>query len=195
MTDPNTPAPESGSQPDAQPPAYTAPAADPVYVPPAAPASPPSAPAYGEYAAPAAPAAPAYGEYAAPAAPAAPGYPAEGYIAPAATKPGRTLGIVALVLAIVPIFLQPIALILGIVGLVQSRKAGQKNGIALAAIIVSSVLIVITVIVTILLVTWFAGQGQVLLEHVEACLDDPTGSFEYNGITLTCEEILDQSGY
>lgn len=181
MTDPNTPAP--GAQPPAEPPVYTAPAADPAYTPPAA---PPAAPAYGEYAA-APPAAPAYADNAYAAAPA---YPSGG---PAPAAPGKTLGIVALVLAIVPIGLQLVGLILGIVALVQSRKAGQKNGIALAAIIVSAVLIVVGVIAAIALISWFATQGTDLVNQVTQCQSDPTGSVIFNGVTITCQELLEQS--
>ena len=62
---------------------------------------------------------------------------------PTAPQPGRTLGIVAFVLSF---FAQLIGLILGIVALVQSKRAGQKNGWAVAAIIISSVLMVIGII-------------------------------------------------
>ncbi len=177
MTDPNTPAPD-GQQP-ADPPTYSAPAADPVYSAPPADATyaPPAAPAYGENA------------YAAPAYNAAPQYNG-GYQAPIAV-PGRTMGIVALVLAIIP-GTQLIGLILGIVALVQSRKAGQKNGVALAAIIVSAVLIVIGIIIAIALFSWIAGQGTDLLNQVAQCEQDPSGSIIFNGVTIPCQEFLDQ---
>lgn len=175
MTDPNTPAP------DAQPPVYTAPAADPAYAPPAAPRG---APAYGEYAT-TPPAAPAYADNAYAAAPSYQGG------APASAAPGRTLGIVALVLAIVPIGLQIVGLILGIVALVQSRKAGRKNGIALAAIIVSVALIVLTIIAIIVVIAVFnAAGGADLINQVNACLSDPSGSVVVNGVAVTCEQIL-----
>ena len=94
--------------------------------PPAYGATPP--PAYG------ATPAPSYG-----AAPPAPyGAPAQG------TIPGKTMGIVALILAF---FVQLVALILGIIALVQSKRAGYKNTPAVWAIIVSSVLMVVGIIV------------------------------------------------
>ncbi|WP_454112290.1 DUF4190 domain-containing protein [Microbacterium aurum] len=169
MSDPNSPTPAPGNQPPAP------------------------QPAYGEYAPPAPPAADSAPAYAAPAYQAAPAYSA----GPAAngSYPGKTLGIVALVLAIVPVGLQLVGLILGIVALVQSRKAGQKNGIALAAIIVSGVLLVLTIIGIILAVALFnAAGGADLVNQVNACLNDPTGNVVVNGITVTCEEILEQSG-
>lgn len=186
MTDPNTPAP------DAQQPT---------------PPSAPSQPAYGEYAPTTPPAAPAYGESAPPAAPAytAPAYEPPAYQAapaygappaaggyPGAPVPGRTMGIVAFILSF---FAQPIALILGIVALVQSKKAGAKNGFALAAIIISSVLMVIGIIVVISLVALFnAAGGADLVNQVNACLSDPSGNVVVNGVTVTCQEILEQSG-
>lgn len=108
--------------------------------------------------------------------------------------PGRTLGIVALILAIVP-FTQVIGLILGIVALVQSRKAGAKNGLAIAAIIISIVLLIISIIVVISLIALAASVGGDLMSQVNACLEDPSGTVTYQGVTMSCQELLDQSGY
>ncbi|BDV30222.1 DUF4190 domain-containing protein [Microbacterium terricola] len=110
--------------------------------------------------------------------------------APVGERPGRTMGIVAFILSF---FVQLVALILGIVALVQSRKAGQKNGFAVAAIIISSVLIVVGIIVTIALISFFATQGGDLVNQINACIEDPSGSVVYNGITMSCQELLEQS--
>ncbi|MEU2205532.1 DUF4190 domain-containing protein [Microbacterium oleivorans] len=110
------------------------------------------------------------------------------------STPGRTMAIVALILAIIP-GTQVIALILGIVALVQSRKAGVKNGLAIAAIIVSVVLLIIGIIIIIALVSFAASVGGDLMTQVNACLEDPTGSVTYQGMTYTCQELLEQSGY
>ncbi len=110
------------------------------------------------------------------------------------STPGRTMAIVALILAIIP-GTQVIGLILGIVALVQSRKAGVKNGLAIAAIIVSIVLLIIGIIVIIALVSFAASVGGDLMTQVNACLEDPTGSVTYQGMTYTCQELLEQSGY
>ncbi|WP_404446639.1 DUF4190 domain-containing protein [Microbacterium marinum] len=137
------------------------------------------------------PAAPAYE---APAYPNAPQY-SGGQPAADAPAPGKTLGIVALILAIVP-GTQLIGLILGIVALVQSRKAGRKNGFALAAIIVSVVLILLTILIIVLAVAAFqAAGGGDLITQVNACLDDPSGTVTVQGITMSCQELLEQSGY
>ena len=105
--------------------------------------------------------------------------PPPAYAPPAEqTVPGKTLGIVAFVLSF---FMQLIALILGIVALVQSRKAGQKNGFALAAIIISAVLMVIGIIVGIILLVAF-GAGMAAL-----CDGVPPGVYELEGGgTITC---------
>lgn len=110
------------------------------------------------------------------------------------STPGRTMAIVALILAIIP-GTQVIGLILGIVALVQSRKAGVKNGLAIAAIIVSVVLLIIGIIVVIALISFAASVGGDLMTQVNACLQDPTGSVTYQGMTYTCQELLEQSGY
>jgi len=71
-------------------------------------------------------------------------------VAPPGTDyPGKTLGIVGLILAFV---FQLAGLICSIIALSQSRSAGYKNGIALAGIIVSAGLIVIGIIAAIVIV-------------------------------------------
>jgi hypothetical protein len=154
MTDPQNPAAPDPPQPASQP---TAP-------PPAAsspgnyPASPPSYPA----------APPAYGSA-----------PGAAYGAPAdAPVPVKTLGIVAFILSF---FVQLVALILGIIALVQSRRAGVKNGWALAAIIISAVLMVVGIIITIVVLTAvFGGLAA-------ACSELGPGTWTLdNGGTITC---------
>ncbi|MDT0181209.1 DUF4190 domain-containing protein [Microbacterium sp. ARD31] len=111
------------------------------------------------------------------------------------STPGRTMAIVALILAIIP-GTQVIGLILGIVALVQSRKAGAKNGLAIAAIIVSVVIMILVVVVIIIAVAAFqASGGGDLVSQVNACLDDPSGTVTFQGVTMTCQELLENSGY
>lgn len=134
-------------------------------VPPAPPAAAPEQPA----AAPAAP--PAYAAA-----------PPPQYGAPApATVPGRTLGIVAFV---VSFFASLIGLILGIVALVQSKKAGHKNGWAVAAIILGSVFLVLTIILVVVFIgIAAAGAAQI----AEFCAQYGTGTHETtSGLTVTC---------
>lgn len=128
------------------------------------PPSPAPAPTGSAY--PSAPAPGAYGS-----APPPPGQPS-------ASVPGKTLGIVAFVLSF---FVQLVALILGIVAMVQSRKAGVKNGWALAAIIISAVLLVVGVIVLVA-VFGFAAAGL-----VEMCSELGPGTHVLEGGgTVTC---------
>lgn len=153
--------------PGAEPPAYQPPV------------TPPAAP-------------PAYQTPAYDAPPAAPAYDPNGYQpAPTGTVPGRTLGIVALVFAIIA---APVGVILGIIALVQSKRAGAKNGLALAAIIVGAVLTVISIIVIVSIVAFFGGLVSEVLPQVEACLDDPSGTVILQGVEMTCEEVLRQAG-
>jgi len=112
--------------------------------------------------------------------------PPPAYGGPAqATIPGKTLGIVAFVLAVVPVGLQLVGLILGIVALVQSRKAGHKNGWALAAIIVSAVLLVLTIIGIIIAVS---VAGAATAEYLRLCAEYGSGVHTIEGVqvTLTC---------
>ena len=129
---------------------------------------------------------PAYGSQP----PAPPAYPQapQAYGAPPAVRPGRTLGIVALILSF---FAALIGLILGIVALVQSRKAGEKNGFALAAIIISSIAIVLSIIATIIffavVLPQLAGAAE---EVIRQCQTLGGGVQEIGGVTIDCDDIL-----
>ncbi|GAA1971201.1 hypothetical protein GCM10009718_03500 [Isoptericola halotolerans] len=106
------------------------------------------------------------------------GPPAPAYGQPPVENPGKTLGIVGLVLG----FLGPLSLvglILSIVGLRKSKKVGQPNGIAIAGIIVSSLVLIGVIIGSIAL-----GLG--LAHVVEVCNDLGPGTHVQNGVTYTC---------
>ncbi|MFF2773241.1 DUF4190 domain-containing protein, partial [Streptomyces bacillaris] len=70
--------------------------------------------------------------------PAPPYGPPQVYADRPPARPGRVLGIVGFVLSFVFPF-DIAGLVLCIVGLVQSRRAGQRNGFAVAGIIISLV--------------------------------------------------------
>jgi len=127
--------------------------------------------------------------------PAPPAYESQAYAnapqynagAPAGgSTPGRTMAIVALILAIIP-GTQLIGLILGIVALVQSRKAGAKNGLALAAIIVSIVLMIVGIIIFFALVWPPIAAGM-------TCASDPTAIVNVYGVDVPCSQVMEQSG-
>ncbi len=120
--------------------------------------------------------------YDAPAYQPAPPAPGGGYV-PNAPVPGKTLGIVAFVLSF---FMQFVALILGIVALVQSKKAGRGNGWAVAAIIISAVLMVIGVILALLIVV-------PSLNAATTCLNDPSATVMVWGVNIPCQQLLEQS--
>ena len=98
-----------------------------------------------------------------------------------AVVPGKTLGIVALILAILPF--QLIGLILGIVANGQSKKAGVKNGPAKAALIISIILMVLGLIFGIIA----AVSGAALFGGLtDACSQLGSGVWDVNGVTYTC---------
>lgn len=99
---------------------------------------------------------------------------------PGAPVPGKTLGIVALIVAF---FFNLIGLILGIIALVQSRKAGVKNLPAVWAIIVGAVLLVVGIIVAIVV---FVGLFSVGADLYERCLELGAGTHTIDGVTVTC---------
>lgn len=159
MTDPQNPAEPT------PPPAANVPPAPPAYSAGPAAAPPAAAPAYGQQQYSSAPP-PAYG-------------------APAnAPVPGKTMGIVAFILSF---FVQLIALILGIVALVQSKKAGHKNGWAVAAIIISSVLMVLGVILFFALVIPLLTFSAEALQACQAAGFE--GSVTVRGISVDCSTV------
>jgi hypothetical protein len=73
---------------------------------------------------------------------------------PAATDPGKTLGLVGMILAIIPCTYF-IGLVLSIVGFFMSRRAGFRNQQALIGIIVGAVWLVLSIIAQ--FAGWTAG--------------------------------------
>lgn len=136
---------------------------------PAQPAQPAQPPAYG---------APAYGQ-----APAAPPM-ANQYgqqPQPTGSKPGKVMGIVGLILAF---FLPLIGMILSIIGLVQSKKAGFSNVPAVVGIIVGALL---TILITIVLIASFSYIQEAMTAYTDACVDGGQSSFTVDGVEFACE--------
>lgn len=99
------------------------------------------------------------------------------------TYPGKTLGIIGLIVAF-PLSL--VGLILSIVAIGQSRKAGYKNTPALVGIIVGAVLLVIGLIGLIVVFVVFANLiGQ--------CADLGPGTHYVDGVTYTCSSPIDRA--
>lgn len=93
------------------------------------------------------------------------------------------MGIVAFILSF---FIQLVALILGIVALVQSRKAGHKNGFALAAIIISVVLMVLSVVLFFALIVPLITFSSEVFQACQAV--DFSGTVTVNGIPVDCTQ-------
>lgn len=98
--------------------------------------------------------------------------------APAASAPvpGKGLGIAALVAAF---FINLLGLILGIVALNQSKKAGVKNTPAVVAIVLSIIFMVAWIVV-------FIFFGALFASLIGACSELGSGSYTSGSSTLTC---------
>jgi hypothetical protein len=114
---------------------------------------------------------------AAPAAPATDAAPAAAPMTPTAENPGHGLGIASLIVSILGAGL--IGIILGVIGLNKSKKAGQKNGLALAGIIVGALNLIV---VTIIIVVSLMGVAQLATK----CAELGTGTHIESGVTITC---------
>lgn len=102
--------------------------------------------------------------------------PQYGSAQPPADYPGKTLGLVGLILAIVAPL---IGLIVSLIARSQSKAVGMPNGKAKAGIIVGLVLTVIG-----LIVGGIAGFGAFQL--ISQCADLGPGAHQVNGVTITC---------
>lgn len=107
--------------------------------------------------------------------------PPSSYALPVEPVPGRIMGIVSLVLSIIG--LHVIGIILGFVARAQSKRAGQKNGFAVAGIIVGFVLLVLSIIVIGLAI---AGGAAFVGWLNGVCADLGSGVWEVDGITYSC---------
>ncbi|MDF1477828.1 DUF4190 domain-containing protein [Leifsonia sp. H3M29-4] len=99
---------------------------------------------------------------------------------PGTDYPGKTLGIVGLILAFV---FTIVGLILSIIANGQSKAAGYTNGPAKAGIIVSIVLIVLGIIGGIIFALTF---GALFGGLAQICNELGPGVHEVNGVTYTC---------
>ena len=97
------------------------------------------------------------------------------------SDPGKTMGIISLVLSIMGLHL--VGVIVGLVALAQSKKVGNKNGFALAGVIVGAVLFVISLIVIGLMI---AGGAAFFGWLTEACRGLGPGVGLVAGITDSC---------
>jgi hypothetical protein len=120
---------------------------------------------------------------------AAPGYqPQPGYGAAAAPVPGKTLGIVGLIVGIAGFFIVPLlgsiaGLIISIIGRNQSKAAGVPNGPAKAGVIVGIIGIVLSVIwIAIVVIAIVVGASAL----IATCGDLGPGEHLVNGVTVTC---------
>ncbi len=104
-------------------------------------------------------------------------------IPPTPVSDNKTLSIVGLILSF---FTGTIGVIISVIAFMQSKKAGRKNGIALAGIIVGSVITVAAIISLILVSAWLASpQGKAF----EKCLATDRGSVVVEGKLYSCETL------
>lgn len=97
---------------------------------------------------------------------------------PLAVVPGRTLGVVGFALSIIPLT-NLIGLVLSIVALVKSRRAGHFNGFALAGIVIASVGLLIAAIIV-------ATAVPMLVDAAVTCARLGDGVHQIGQSTYTC---------
>ncbi|WP_104181042.1 DUF4190 domain-containing protein [Arthrobacter sp. B0490] len=110
------------------------------------------------------------------------GYPGQqGYPGQPAENPGRTLGIVGFILAIL---IAPVGLVISIIAFVQSRKARMGNGFALAGIIIGALFTILGAILFAVIGSFAADLTQ---QVIQACEGLPTGTpVTVQGNTIEC---------
>lgn len=109
--------------------------------------------------------------------------------APSAVDPGKTLGLAGFIVSLLSAFINVftfgipaiIALVLSILGLNKSKKAGHKNGLALAGVIISAIVIVLTLVFFVV-----AGLGFAAL--LSKCAELGPGVHYVDGVEITCNQ-------
>lgn len=106
-----------------------------------------------------------------------------GYGQPA-ENPGKTLGIVGLICAIIwPISI--VGLVISIIAMVKSRKAGMGNGFALAGIIIGAIGVITGIIAIIGLIALIPFTQEVL----QFCETAGPGVHEFQGQPIDCGQV------
>ena len=109
-------------------------------------------------------------------------------------NPGKNLGIIGLVLGIIGFvvaFIAPIAgVIVSILGLNKSKQAGQKNGLAMAGLIVSIVAFIANILFTVAIIGLFTTFGGAAMDIFEQCQANPNGVVEFQGQQVPCDQLL-----
>jgi hypothetical protein len=105
------------------------------------------------------------------------GQPAAYPMQAAAEDPGKTLGIIGLVLSF---FTALIGMIISIVALLRSRKAGFKNTPAIAGIVIGGLVTVFWIIAAIVFIAALVSATSA------ACDQLGPGIHVVNGVTITC---------
>ncbi|NJC21274.1 hypothetical protein BJ994_000350 [Arthrobacter pigmenti] len=100
-----------------------------------------------------------------------------GYGQPA-ENPGKTLGIVGMICSIIwPISI--VGLIVSIIAMVKSKKAGMGNGFALAGIIIGAIGVVTGILTIILIIVGISAAAEI-------CNELGSGTHIYQGTEITC---------
>jgi hypothetical protein len=99
-------------------------------------------------------------------------------VQPTAPVPGRTLGIVGFALSFLAIA-NFVALVLSIVALVRSRRAGHQNGFAIAGIVIASVGVTVTLLI-------LGAIVPNLVDAAQTCAELGTGVHQIGSSTYTC---------
>ncbi|WP_051388961.1 hypothetical protein [Arthrobacter sp. 35W] len=100
-----------------------------------------------------------------------------------AQDPGKVMGIISIILPFVGLGL--VGLILGLIGMSKSKKAGFKNTPALVGVILGALAIVITIVVAII---GISAATQLATDIQQQC-SNGSPTFTVNGQTGSCTGI------
>lgn len=110
--------------------------------------------------------------------------------APFAVDPGKTLSIVAIILPFVGFSL--VGLILGLVAMSKSKKAGFKNTLALVAVIISALVLVASIVAVILFVVWVNSidpAAVLLIQQVTDACRSGAETVTVDGLLYSCSDV------
>lgn len=102
---------------------------------------------------------------------------------PASANRHSILAIIGFILSLLPFFFNLAGLIVSIIALVKSKRAGTQSGFALAGVLIGSASVLLTALVASILI---ATLGPIFVDAAETCARLGVGVHEIGDATYTC---------
>lgn len=102
---------------------------------------------------------------------------------PASANRHSILAIIGFILSLLPFFFNLAGLVISIIALVKSKRAGTQSGFAFAGVLIGSASVLLTALVASILI---ATLGPIFVDAAETCARLGVGVHEIGDATYTC---------